>query len=137
MKAQQFYAFVAFVCVGSSVMAQEETTEPENNLTALLQNLNLTDSQTQRDFLDFVDPKNLPTTITCLIEGGGPDCDPRTAAVRTVLQELSASDYQCSSCDADTQRVLNVLLRGIRQTANPLQCKSLEEGLQLAAHFCS
>ncbi|XP_066967396.1 uncharacterized protein [Macrobrachium rosenbergii] len=132
MKAQQFYAVAALVCIGG-VMTQDTH---ENNLSALLEKLKLTDPQTQLEFLDFVDPKNLPKTLTCLIEGGGANCDPRTGEVRTVLQELSASDYQCSSCDVDTQRVLNILLRSIRQTATPPQCKSLEEGLQLAASFC-
>ncbi|XP_068233065.1 uncharacterized protein [Palaemon carinicauda] len=138
MKAQ-LYTVVAFVCV-SGAMAQQEnnlTGLLENNLTGLLENLNLTDPQTQAEFFDFVEPKNLNTTIDCLISGGGDTCDARTGSVRTVLQELSASDYQCTTCDDNTQRVLNILLRDIRQSANPQQCQHLDEGLQLAAPLCS
>ncbi|XP_064106635.1 uncharacterized protein LOC135215645 [Macrobrachium nipponense] len=131
MKAQQIYAVVAFVCIGSSVMAQE------NNLAALLQKLNLTNPQTQIEFLGFVDRQTFPASVACLIQGGGPGCDPRTPTIRKVLQKLSANNYQCSSCDFDTQRVLNLFLRSLRQAANPLQCKSLDEGLQLAAPLCT
>ncbi|XP_064105771.1 uncharacterized protein LOC135215209 [Macrobrachium nipponense] len=131
MKAQQFYAVVAFVCIGSSVMAQE------NNLAALLKKLNLTDPQTQFEFLGYVDPDTFTASVACLIKGGGPGCDPRTPTIRAVLQKLSASNYQCSTCDVDTRRALNLFLRSFRHSATPLQCKSLEDGLQLTAPLCS
>ncbi|KAK7077841.1 hypothetical protein SK128_021526 [Halocaridina rubra] len=131
MEKRGFLVLLLLLILGSQSLCQE------SKLSRLLEELHLDDTSTQLQLLKFVRRDEISESLECLMNNGGPGCDPRTPQIRSVLQELATTGYVCGVCSRSVQRAIDAVVRSIRRKVTSEECHSLESTLQLSTPLCT